>query len=86
MHRIAGEDSAALRARWLADLAEALEAARLLVGDLEAGDARIDAADLYARIETVRSEVLAMRLKRSLGGSREFDPEWSEGLPWMRSA
>jgi len=25
-------------------------------------------------------------LKRSLGGSREFDPEWNEGLPWMRSA
>ena len=22
-----------------------------------------------------------MRLKRSLGGSREFDPEWSESLP-----
>jgi hypothetical protein len=86
MHRMTGEDSAALRARWLGELADALEAARLLVGDLEAGDARVDAAALYARIEAVRSEVVAMRLKRSLGAVREFEPEWSESLPWTRSA
>lgn len=86
MHRVPSEGPAALRARWLAELAEALEAARALVSDLEAGDERIDAAELCARIEAVRSEVLAMRLKRSAGGDHEFGPEWSERLPWTRSA
>ena len=86
MQRIPNEGPAALRARWLAELAEALEAARSLVSDLEAGDDRIDSADLCARIEAVRTEVLAMRLKRSAGAGQEFGPEWSEGLPWTRSA
>jgi hypothetical protein len=86
MSRSSSEDSAALRARWLAELAYALEAARSLVGDLEAGDQRIDAADLYARIEAVKREVLAMRTKRSAGSEREFSPEWNETLPWTRSA
>ena len=75
-----------MRARWLAELAEALEAARALVRDLEDGDERLDAADLGAQIEAVRSEVLAMRLKRSANVDQEFGPEWSESLPWTRSA
>ena len=86
MRRIPNEDAAALRARWLAELSNALEAARDLVSDLEAGDERIDAAELHARIDAVRREVLAMRLKRSPASGREFYPEWSESLPWTRSA
>ena len=75
-----------MRARWLAELADALEAARALVRDLEDGDERLDAADLGAQIEAVRSEVLAMRLKRSANVDQKFGPEWSESLPWTRSA
>ena len=86
MHRVPNDGPAALRARWLAELAEALETARALVSDLEARDERIDAADLSAQIEAVRSEVLAMRVKRSTAGGYEFGPEWSEILPWTRSA
>ena len=86
VRRVPSEETAAQRAHWLAELADALDAARILVGDLEAGDERIDAADLYARIEAVRAEVLAMRLKRSVGGCQDFGPEWGEGMPWKRSA
>ena len=86
MNRIPDNGPAALRAHWLAELAEALEAARSLVSDLEAGDERIDAVDLCSRIEAVRNEVLAMRLKRSPSRDHEFRPEWSENLPWTRSA
>lgn len=86
VRRVQNEDSATVRARWLAELSDALDAARTLVCDLELGDERIDAADLHARIEALRAEVLAMRLKRSLAGGQEFGPEWSEGIPWRRRA
>jgi hypothetical protein len=86
VRRVSNEESAARRAQWLAELTDALDAARHLVADLELGDGRIDAADLYARIEAVRIEVLAMRLWRSGAGGQDFGPEWSEGVPWQRSA
>ena len=86
VRRVQKEDSATARARWLAELSDALDAARTLVCDLELGDERIDAANLHSRIEALRGQVLAMRLKRSAGGGQEFGPEWSEGIPWKRRA
>lgn len=83
---MSSEESAANRARWLAELADALDGARHLVKQLGADEGRLAAVELYARIEAVRIEVHMMRLKRSYGGGQEFDPKWSEDLPWKRSA
>jgi hypothetical protein len=86
VNRVSFEGFAAQRACWLAELAEALEQARALVKQLGAADGRIDAVELYARIEAVRFEVQAMRLGgRGAAGSRS-DPEWTKNLPWQREA
>jgi hypothetical protein len=67
-------------------LAEALDDARKLVKELGAAEGRIEAVELYARIESARLEVQAMRLRRSLGGGEDFGPEWTNNIPWKRSA
>jgi hypothetical protein len=84
--RSASEESAAQRARWLAELACALDEARRLIKRLGAAEGRIDAVELYARIEAVRLEVQAIRLRRSMGGGADSHPEWTENFPWKRSA
>jgi acyl-CoA reductase-like NAD-dependent aldehyde dehydrogenase len=83
---VPNEDSAARRARWLAELADALEEARRLIKQLGAAEGRIDAVELYARIEAVRLEVQAMRLRRSSAGGHKFDREWTKDFPWRCSA
>lgn len=80
-----GEDSAAQRARWLAELAEALEDAREVlkqVGDKSSAEAAL----LEQRIEAASAQVQAMRLRRIVGGGQDFGPEWSENIPWRLSA
>ena len=84
--RFAIENSAAERARWLAELSGALDDARHLVKELGAAEGDIDAVELYARIEAVRFEVQAIRLRRSYDRDQESGPEWMEDLPWKRSA
>jgi acyl-CoA reductase-like NAD-dependent aldehyde dehydrogenase len=79
-------ESAAQRARWLAELADALDEARDLVRQLGIEEGRIDAIDVSARIEVVRNEVQTMRLMRSSGGGRDFNPEWTKNIPWRLSA
>lgn len=86
MNRVPSEVSAALRARWLAELAEALEQARALVKQLGAAEGRIEAIELYARIEAIRFEVQAMRLGAHRAATEPAGPEWSKNLPWQRSA
>jgi hypothetical protein len=81
-----GPDTAADRARWLAELAHALEQARELVRTLGGSEGRVDAVDLAARIEAASEEVESMRLRRSSGGGEPFDPEWTKNLPWRLSA
>ena len=86
MIEMPNETSAALRARWLAELAIALDAALELVKQLGCRFERIEAAELHERIESVRREVLAMRQRRFRGAVENFDPEWTENLPWKHSA
>ena len=86
MVRVPNEDSAAQRARWLAEVADALEDARRVVKILGAAEGRIDAVGLYARIEAVRLQVQSMRIRRSYGGSGNSRPEWTNGIPWKESA
>jgi hypothetical protein len=84
--RVSNWDSAAQRAHWLAELAGALDDARHLVKELGAEEGRIEVVEIYARIEAVRLEVQAMRLRRTYGGGEEFGPEWTKDIPWKRSA
>ena len=83
---VPNEDSAAARSRWLAELAQALEEARRAIKALGADDGRIEAVELYTRIEAVRLEVEMMRLRRSAGGGQDFGPEWTKNIPWRLSA
>lgn len=84
--RVSNEEFATRRARWLAELAAALEEARQLTKKLGADEGRVEAVELYARIEAVRLEIQAMRLTRLSGGGGSFDPDWTKDLPWKRSA
>lgn len=84
MVRLPNEDAALSRARWLAELGDALDDARQLMKRFGAAEGRIEAVELYARIEAVRLEVQAMRLRRPIERAH-FDPEWTN-FPWKRSA
>lgn len=86
MNRVPIEASAALRARWLAELAEALEEARLLVKQLGGMQGRVEAAELLARIQAIGLEVEAIRLAARTAAAMRSDPEWSNNLPWQRQA
>jgi hypothetical protein len=86
MDRVSSEKSASNRARWLAELDDTLNDARLLAKELGADEGGLEAVELYARIEAVRIEVHMMRLRRSYGRREEFDPKWSEDFLWKRSA
>lgn len=86
MVEVSNDDRAARRARWLAELAAALEEARQVTKELGADEGRIEAVELYAQIEAVRLEIQAMRLARLSHSRRAFDPEWTKDLPWQRSA
>ena len=64
------------RARWLAELAEALDDAQRLFRELEwTSITRADAFELYMRIEAARLEVQSLRLSRSLRPRSELSPE-----------
>jgi hypothetical protein len=85
MFSVPAEEPAAERARWLADLSDALNAAHELLFDLDVGaQQRLEARELYWRIEAARLEVQSLRLSRSLMPRDEKDPEWSESIPWQR--
>jgi hypothetical protein len=84
--RVSNWDSAAQRAQWLAELSTALDDARHLVKELGAEEGRIETVEIYARIEAVRLQVQAMRLRRTYSGGDDFAPEWTKDIPWKRSA
>jgi hypothetical protein len=79
--------SAAARARWLAELAEALAQAQRLAWHLaDALGEGSGAMDLYVHIEEAISEVQSLRLGsfRQLPGKE--DPEWMNSSPWPRNS
>jgi len=83
---VPSETSAAERARWLAELSDALDEARRLIRTMGAAEGRIEEVELYARIEAVRLEVQMIRLRGNGSRLSDSDPEWSQTLPWQRSA
>ena len=83
MSRVSLEGFAAQRARWLAEVAAALEDARVLVRQLGSAEGRGEAIELEARIEAMRIEVQAMRLGRGAAAAARSSPEWTNNLPWQ---
>jgi hypothetical protein len=86
--RVPNDLAAAERARWLAELSEALNQAHDVIRglQLEEGE-RAVAQELYLRIEAARFEVQSLRLSRSLTARSETRPEWVDSEPWQfRSA
>ena len=79
------EHRAALRAEWLARLAEAIEGAQQVAWQLRTYEsASGEARELYGRLEAARLEL------ESLSGLRRqprdpIDPHWLEKLGWSSS-
>ena len=67
MYRVPTDVRAADRARWLANISEALDAARdaLVVLDLKTEERELG-RELYLSIEAARLEVRSLRLSRSI--------------------
>jgi hypothetical protein len=83
MFSVPTEVPAADRARWLAEVADALERAHQLLFELDLeNDAAADALDLYIRIEAARLEVQALRLSRSVTPRTRPDPDWTNLPAW----
>ena len=72
------------RARWLAELSAALSEARRLAKELGAGEARVEALELCARIESVRREVESLRFRQISRADAELGPEWIRLAPWRQ--
>lgn len=77
------EVAAAERARWLAELSEALDDANRMINQLKFGNDQLRAAqELHLQIEAARMKVQALRLSRSINGRTKPDPEWTDPAPW----
>ena len=77
--------SATERARWLAELAAAMDEAQVLLwrmGVAEGDDA--DARDLYGRLEAARGEIEWLRGVREVA-CPQFDPNWTKLLAGMEA-
>ena len=83
LRRDSTEESAAARARWLAELTEALLQAQELTWRFgqTVGESP-DAMDLFARLEAVRGEVRSLQLRKVPGRDAEKGPEWTSKSPW----
>jgi hypothetical protein len=83
--RVPIETSASERARWLAELALALEEAQKVAWRLgvSEGDSA-EAKELYGRIEAARAEVDTLRLNGFRRIREETEPDWTSLLLWDR--
>lgn len=69
------EVPAAARARWLAEISEALSEAHQVLAKLDLPtDRRAEAVELFHRIEAAKLEVQSLRLSRSLNPRDENGP------------
>jgi hypothetical protein len=79
--RSADQVGSADRARWLAELAEAIDQAQRVawaLGIVEGNDP--EAKELYGRLESVRVEVESLRHGRWTWQSKQIDPDWTAFL------
>jgi hypothetical protein len=71
------------RARWLAELSDALNGANRLLAQLNLrAEQHLLARELHLRIEAARLEVQSLQLSRSLRPREESDPKWIGFQPW----
>jgi hypothetical protein len=78
------EVPAAARARWLAELAEALDqAARLVNGLIVSGQHAGPIGELELRIRVAKAEVESLRASRS--SRTEAGPKWTGIPPWEQT-
>jgi hypothetical protein len=81
LHRAPDQVVALERARWLAELAQAIAQAQKLAWRLGVAEGDSEQArELYARLEAVGSEVNALRFGDWVGVRREVDSAWLENL------
>jgi hypothetical protein len=75
------ERNAATRARWLAELANAIESAQQLAWQLgTASRPSAEARDLYGRLEAARVEVESMQGAGALSRDSSPAPVWLDAL------
>ena len=86
MDQESNEATATERARWLADLAIAIDQAQRLTWRLGVSEGdNADAKELYARLESLSGEVQSFRRGVWTGEHQELDPFWMQLLPWRSS-
>jgi hypothetical protein len=74
---------AADRARWLSELADALDQAHRVLFELDLDEDSVPCArDLHVRVEAARLQVQMLMLSRSIARSKETGPDWTNLLPW----
>jgi hypothetical protein len=79
--RVPTDVTAAQRARWLAELTDALDEAQTLVWRLGVSEMRqIEAFDLLARLEAARAEARSLQLSRLREIASPSGPEWTNPL------
>lgn len=85
MKRASIETSSTERARWLSELADALDEAQKVAWRLgvSEGDSA-EAKELYGRIEAAQAEVDRLRLSGFRRIREESDPDWTDLLLWDR--
>lgn len=85
MRRMPTEVATIDRARWLAEVADALERAQRLTWRIGAPGGNGEAMELYGRIEAARAEAWSLRLGGFRIARQEYDPNWMNLFPWGRS-
>ena len=85
MKRASIESSSTERARWLSELADALDEAQKVAWRLgvSEGDCA-EAKELYGRIEAARAEVDRLRLNGFRRIREESGPDWTDIQLWAR--
>ena len=77
--------AAAQRARWLAELAEAIDGAKRLARTLAVSrHEEAEARDLFARLVAVELEVEVLRRVPRNDMRSQIDPKWTSFVPWNR--
>ena len=85
LEKQAAQEAAVQRARWLAELAFAIDRAQRMARSLAASEQDgAEAIELDRRLEQVRIEVEELRRGSRLLLRREIDPRWMGFLPWNR--
>lgn len=83
VHRSSDEIEAAERARWLAELALAIEDAEDVAWQLNAAETGgSEVRELYGRLEFLRAEVDDLRRNGWATCREEIEPEWGNLLTW----